>query len=73
MDFVNGINRDQLVMMVYNIRRLMSIFNINDLKARLQSLVFQIMGIYGLYKAQLSTFYFLNAQQRIRFFTKCSL
>ncbi len=26
MDFVNGLNRNQLVMMVYNLRRLMSIF-----------------------------------------------
>ena len=45
MDFVNGINRDQLIimdfetkvaydfwaMMVYNLRRLMSIFSINEL------------------------------------------
>ncbi len=51
MDFVNGINRDQLVMIVYNLRRLMSIFDINDLKTRFQSLVFQILGIYGLYIA----------------------
>ncbi len=58
MDFVNGINRDQLVIMVYNLRRLMSIFDINDLKARLESLVFQIMGIYDLFKATLRIFIF---------------
>ncbi len=58
MDFVNGINRNQLVIMVYNLRRLMSIFDINDLKARLESLVFQIMGIYDLFKATLRIFIF---------------
>jgi len=47
MDFVNGINRDQLIVMVYNLRRLMSIFSINELKAKLESLVLTIIAIYS--------------------------
>ena len=48
MDFVNGINRDQLIVMVYNLRRLMSIFSIKELKARLKNLVLTIIAIYEL-------------------------
>jgi len=47
MDFVNEINRDQLIVMVYNLRRLMSIFSINELKAKLESLVLIIIAIYS--------------------------
>ncbi|RLD36800.1 MAG: hypothetical protein DRI74_08400 [Bacteroidetes bacterium] len=52
-----------LMMMVYNLRRLMSIFDINDLKTRLKSLVSQIIGLLRSFKASLNTFYFQNTKQ----------
>ena len=69
----NVLSEVNLMMMVYNLRRLISIFDINDLKARLKSLVFQIMGISSLYKAPLSTFYFQNLPQRFCFFINLQL
>jgi transposase len=47
-----------LMMTVYNLRRLMSIIEINDLKDRLKSLVCQIITKYGLKRAVLRHFYF---------------
>ena len=58
----NVLSEVNLMMMVYKLRRLISIYDINNLKPRLKSLVFQIMGIYSLYKAPLSTLYFQNAK-----------
>ncbi|MCD4681252.1 MAG: transposase [Bacteroidales bacterium] len=40
-----------LMRMVYNLRRLMSIFDINELKKRLKSLVFRFLSLYGLKRA----------------------
>ncbi len=62
-----------LMMMVYNLRRLMSIFDINDLKTRLKNLVSQIIDLLRSFKASLNTFYFQNTQQQMRFFTKLQL
>jgi hypothetical protein len=47
MDFIKGFDRDQLIMMVYNLRRLMSIFDINTLKKRLKSFCLCFLGIYS--------------------------
>ena len=56
MDFIQGINRDQLVMMVNNLRRLMSIFSIKELKARLRSLGLSVLPLYGLIRSILMHF-----------------
>ena len=69
----NVLSEVNLMMMVYNLRRLMSIFDINDLKGRLKSLVSFILGINGSNKALLSSFYFQNTQQWIRFFVNLQL
>ena len=45
-----------LMMTVYNLRRLMSIFGINELKAKLKGLVLSYFSILGLFKAFLSLF-----------------
>ena len=45
-----------LMMTVYNLRRLMSIFGINELKAKLKGLVLSYFNILGLFKAFLSLF-----------------
>jgi len=49
----NVLSEVNIMMMVYNLRRLMSIFSIKELKARLKSLVLSIIAIYGLILANL--------------------
>lgn len=43
-----------LLMMCYNLRRIMSIFGVNELKSRLKSLVVHILTKYGLIRAVLN-------------------
>jgi hypothetical protein len=69
----NVLSEVNLMMMVYNLRRLMSIFKINDLKTKLKSFVSQISGLFDPYIASRSIFYFLNHQQQILFFAKLQL
>ena len=47
----NVLTEVNLMMMVYNLRRLMSIFDINELKARLKSLVLLLIPQFGLKRA----------------------
>lgn len=47
----NVLTEVNLMMMVYNLRRLMSIFEINDLKSRLKDFLFNILAKYDLNKA----------------------
>jgi len=66
----NVLSEVNLMMMVYNLRRLMSIFNVNELKSKLNRLILSLIGFYGFYKAPLSPFYFQNSIARIPFFPK---
>ena len=50
-DKENVLSEVNLMMMVYNLRRLMSIFDISELKKRLKSLVFRFLRLYGLKRA----------------------
>ena len=87
MDFINGFNRDQLVMMdfeanvapdswvrivdlmitYYNLRRLMSIFTINNLKNRLIALFLSFLPKTSSFYAFLSLF---NAISNFNLFGK---
>ncbi len=68
MDFVNSLNRNQLVMMVYNLRRLMSIFNLNELKTRLRSFIFNVLTKYKPKRAVLRHFNFLFEKLQLKYF-----
>ena len=50
----NVLSEVNLMMMCYNLRRLMSIFDLNELKARLEKLVLYFFAKYGLKCAILS-------------------
>jgi hypothetical protein len=48
----------KLMMMVYNLRRLMSIFEVNDLKTKLKQLVRLLMANFKLHRVDLRIFVF---------------
>ena len=98
MDFVNGINRDQLVMMDFEanvavdawacivdlfedmlpleelgFKNVLSIFDINELKSRLKSLVCQLFAIFGSKRIFLSNFIFRIKNIAMEFFVNLSL
>ena len=50
----NVLSEVNVMMTVYNLRRLMSIFDLNDLKTRLKALVLELFGKIGVFKAVLS-------------------
>ena len=62
-----------LMMMVYNLRRLMSIFDINELKKRLKSLVFCFLRLYGLKRAILKHLNFELQKMASGFFVNLEL
>jgi transposase len=62
-----------LMMMVYNLRRLMSIFDINELKARLKSFVFHFLSLYGQKRAILKHLYFELQKMKPGFFVNLKL
>lgn len=53
----NVLSEVNLVMICYNLRRLMSIFGVNELKKRLKGLTLHFSSIYGFILAFLSHFY----------------
>jgi len=69
----NVLSEVNLMMMVYNLRRIMSIFEINELKFRLKSLVYHLLTKYGLKRAVLRHFIFLFEKHMPRFFVNLSL
>jgi len=62
-----------LMMMCYNLRRLMSIFNINDLKNRLKSLIPTFLVKNGSFKTFLSQYIFLISQTQFNYFINLKL
>ena len=62
-----------LMMMCYNLRRLMSIFDINELKVRLKSLVFHFLSLYGQKRAILKHLNFELQKMTSRFFVNLKL
>jgi len=52
----NVMSEVNIVMMVYNLRRLMSIFSIKELTARLRSLGLSVLPLYGLIRSILMHF-----------------
>ena len=62
-----------LMMMCYNLRRLMSIFNINDLKNRLKSLIPTLLVKNGSFKAVLNQDNFLVSQTLFNYFINLKL
>jgi hypothetical protein len=62
-----------LMMMCYNLRRLMSIFNINDLKNRLKSLIPTFLVKNGSLKTFLSQYIFLISQTQFNYFINLKL
>lgn len=69
----NVLTEVNLMMMVYNLRRLVSIFGVNDLKARLKSLIFYVLAIYGLKRAILRDFNFLQKHKKLECFVNLRL
>ncbi len=64
----NVLSEVNLMMMVYNLRRLMSLFEINALKTRLKSLISVVLAKYGLNKAFLSQIFFLFRKTEQKYF-----
>ncbi len=62
-----------LMMMVYNLRRLMSIFKINDLKAKLKSFVYSILHIFKLKRAFLNIFNSYSKEFVLKYFVYLKL
>jgi len=52
----NVLSEVNLMMICYNLRRLMSIFDVNDLKNRLKALVFTFFAFLKLFKQSLGAF-----------------
>jgi len=69
----NVLSEVNLMMMVYNLRRLMSIFDINELKSRLKSLVYQLFEIFGSKWSFLSPFIFRIKNKVMNFFVNLKL
>ncbi|MBL1279271.1 MAG: IS1182 family transposase [Fluviicola sp.] len=59
----NVLSEVNLMMTVYNLRRLMSIFSVDELKNKLRELAFDFFKIFGLNQAVLATFF---AQKEIK-------
>jgi hypothetical protein len=53
----NVLSEVNLIMMCYNLRRLMSVFNINNLKRLLQGVYVYYLSIVGLFVAVLRHYY----------------
>ncbi len=63
----NVLSEVNLMMMVYNLRRLMSIFNLNELKTRIKSFVFNILTKYKPKRAVLRHFNFLFEKPELKY------
>ncbi len=69
----NVLSEVNLMMMVYNLRRLMSIFEINDLKAKLKSLVYSILHIFKLKRVFLNIFNSYSKEFVLKYFVYLKL
>ena len=67
----NVLSEVNLMMMVYNLRRLMSILDINMLKSRLKNLALYLWAKYGFNRCILRHFYFLFEPMKQKYF--CNL
>lgn len=55
------LSEKKLMIICYNLRRLMSIFSMDQLKVRLKGLAFGLLGLFDSFKALLRTLIFQNA------------
>ncbi|MBL1281076.1 MAG: hypothetical protein COA33_012420 [Fluviicola sp.] len=61
----NVLSEVDLMMTVYNLRRLMSIFSADELKSKLKELAFDFLKIFRLNQAVLATF-FVQKEMKVR-------